>query len=202
MQTQPEVSSVPSPAPSDGELLARFRDGDRAACAELVRRWEVALGRIAYRITGDAAKAEDVRQTVFLRLLESHEGLDKPERIAAWLRRCAVNVAITELRRRKSDQRANAKLASGERIEAAGEPGKALAATEEAAQLRAALATLEPDVRALLSLRFDEGLTFREIAATVDRPASTVKSQIGAAVVRLRAMLAPIDKGQSNHEPK
>jgi DNA-directed RNA polymerase specialized sigma24 family protein len=51
-------------------------------------------------------------------------------------------------------------------------------------------------------LRFDEGLTFREIAGVVDRSVSTVKSQVGAAVVRLRAMLMPIEKGQSNHEAK
>jgi RNA polymerase sigma-70 factor (ECF subfamily) len=89
----------------------RFRRGDRSAFAELVCRWEGTLGRIAYRITGDAAIAEDVRQTVFLRLLESHNGLHKPDQVAGWLRRCAVNVAITEVRRRNTRQRAGAKLA-------------------------------------------------------------------------------------------
>jgi RNA polymerase sigma factor (sigma-70 family) len=57
--------------------------------------------------------------------------------------------------------------------------------------LHEALAALEPDQQALLSLRFDEGLTSREIADAVERPLSTVKSQIGNAVERLRALLVP-----------
>jgi RNA polymerase sigma-70 factor (ECF subfamily) len=48
---------------------------------------------------------------------------------------------------------------------------------------------LEPEARALLALRFDEDLTFSEIAAALDRPVSTVKSQVARAVSRLRALL-------------
>jgi RNA polymerase sigma-70 factor (ECF subfamily) len=195
MQAQSEHLSAQSTALSDCELLVHFRHGDRSAFAELVRRWESALGRIAYRVTGDAATAEDVRQTVFLRLLESHDGMRRPDQVAAWLRRCAVNVAITELRRRKVHQRAGARLEQDCSDRVGGQPDDAMAADEEAAQLGKALATLEPDQRALLSLRFDEELTFREIAATVERPVSTVKSQIGTAITRLRALLNPSGKG-------
>ncbi|MHC4400633.1 MAG: RNA polymerase sigma factor [Planctomycetota bacterium] len=181
--------------PSDCELLERFRHGDRSAFAELVHRWESALGRVAYRITGDAATALDVRQAVFLQLLKSQHSLRKPDQVAAWLRRCAVNVALTEVRRRNTHRRAGATLARNCSNTADDEPGDAMEAAEEAALLSKALADLEPDQRALLSLRFDEGLTFREIAATVKRPVSTVKSQIGAAIGRLRALLNPCWKG-------
>lgn len=172
----------------------RFRQGDRPAFAELVHRWESALGSIAYRITHDAATAEDVRQTVFLQLLKSQGDLRKPEQVAVWLRRCVLNVALTEVRRRSTHRRASMTLARDHSDVADAQPGEAMAAAEEAALLRNALMDLEPDQRALLSLRFDEGLTFREIADTVGRPVSTVKSQICAAIRRLRTMLTTSQK--------
>ena len=60
---------------------------------------------------------------------------------------------------------------------------------EETRQPAEALATLEPADRALLTLRFDEALTFQEIADVVDRPLSTVKSQVERAIARLRIAL-------------
>jgi RNA polymerase sigma-70 factor (ECF subfamily) len=121
--------------------------------------------------------------------------LHRPSQVAAWLRRCAVNVAITELRRRNTHQQAGAKLAENCSHTVGSEPTDLIAATEEAAQLRHALAALASDQRALLSLRFDEGLTFREIASTVERPVSTVKSQVRTAIERLRTLLIPAHEG-------
>ncbi|MCA9202873.1 MAG: sigma-70 family RNA polymerase sigma factor, partial [Planctomycetales bacterium] len=56
-------------------------------------------------------------------------------------------------------------------------------------RLSIALAELSPDARAILSLRFDEDLTFREIAVLLDRPPSTVKSQLAKAIAQLRDLL-------------
>jgi RNA polymerase sigma-70 factor (ECF subfamily) len=78
---------------------------------------------------------------------------------------------------------------------AASHPDDALAADDETARLSAALAQLEPDERALLALRFDESLTFAEIAAALDVPISTVKSRAGKLVARLRAMLDDVSNG-------
>jgi hypothetical protein len=55
---------------SDAELVMRLQRGDRDAFTILVLQWEVPLLRIAYRITGQLAEAEDVRQRVFLKLLD------------------------------------------------------------------------------------------------------------------------------------
>jgi hypothetical protein len=52
---------------SDAELITRLQRGDRDAFTVLVRRWEGPLVRIAYRITGQMAEAEDIRQRVFLK---------------------------------------------------------------------------------------------------------------------------------------
>ena len=70
------------------------------SCRDL-RRWEDEAFRVAYRVTGEHDVAEDVRQTVFLRLMKSPRAVRHAERLAAWLRRSVVNEAINAVRRRK-----------------------------------------------------------------------------------------------------
>jgi len=64
-----------------------------------------------------------------------------------------------------------------------------LVADERAKRLAGALLQLEPAERALLSLRFDEDLTFAEIASVLGQPASTIKSRLARTVGRLRGLL-------------
>lgn len=181
---------------SDAELVERFQQGDRLAFARLVRRWEGFLLRVASRVTGDVAEAEEVRQTVFLRMLQSPGSLRSPERFAAWVHRATVNEAISAVRRRKRREAAGTRLGELGPATAASDPADALVAGDEAARLSAALAGLEPDERALLALRFDEGLTFAEIATALGQPASTVKSRAARVVARLRARLDDPDGGR------
>ena len=51
--------------------------------------------RIAYRITGQLAEAEDVRQRVFLKLLEAPGAVRQPGQFAAWIHRAVVNTALS-----------------------------------------------------------------------------------------------------------
>ena len=60
--------------------------------------------RTAYRITGNAGDAEDVLQTVFLRLLRRSRNADPLENIESYLRRAAINAALDVIRSRQSDQ--------------------------------------------------------------------------------------------------
>ena len=112
--------------------------------------------RTAYRITGNAADAEDVLQTVFLRMLNrsSSEKLQSEE---GYFRRAAINAALDILRSRQSDR-------TVELIDLPG--GKA---PNETADLRRALAQaiskLEPRSAEVFTLRFLEGFTNPQIAA-------------------------------------
>jgi RNA polymerase sigma-70 factor (ECF subfamily) len=188
LSTQTEQSE------SDAELIARFQAGDRSAFAALVRRWEGPLVRIAYRITGDLAEAEDLRQRVLLRLLESPGSVRRPERVAAWVRRAIVIHALTALRRRRRRERLDRWF--GERAPAvdAAQPADVVIAGDQAQRLAEALLRLDPRERTLLSLRFDEDLTFSEIAAALSQPVTTVKSRVARAIERLRALLADPDE--------
>lgn len=113
--------------------------------------------RTAYRITGNAADAEDVLQTVFLRMLHRSTSSEKLQSEEGYLRRAAVNAALDILRSRQSDRRV-------ELIDLPG--GKA---PNETADLRRALARalskLEPRSAEIFTLRFLEGFTNPQIAA-------------------------------------
>jgi RNA polymerase sigma factor (sigma-70 family) len=110
--------------------------------------------RTAYRMTGNAADAEDVLQTVFLRLLRRVEQgeLQQPE---SYLRRAAINVSIDLIRERR-----NQPQASEHPPEQAGGSDAGLKHA-----LREAIAQLEPRDAEMFALRFFEGLSNEEIAA-------------------------------------
>lgn len=178
---------------SDAELLTRLQRGDRDAFTVLVRRWEGPLFRIAFRITGQTADAEDVRQRVFLKLLETSGAVRRPEQFAAWIRRAVVNTALSSLRHNKRRDGLIQRLRKHRSKVDDSHPGDPLIADEQARRLDGELHRLEPEARALLSLRFDEDLTFAEISAVLDQPASTIKSRLALTVSRLRDLMANQD---------
>ncbi len=178
---------------SDAELITRLQRGDREAFTVLVRRWEGGPVRIAYRITGQLAEAEDVRQRVFLKLLEAPGAVRQPGQFAAWIHRAVVNTALSALRHSKRRQGLNHRLGEHKATVDESQPGDSLIADEQARRLADALCRLEPEARALLSLRFDEDLTFAEIAAVLGRPASTIKSRLARTVSRLRGLMSNQD---------
>jgi RNA polymerase sigma-70 factor (ECF subfamily) len=126
-----------------------------AGFAALYERHSEAVFRAAFRVTGRAADAEDVLQTVFLRVL-SRKDQDADRRPSAYFRRAAVNAAVDLLRRRT----VRAETGFDDRApHAAVEP--ALLLKE---QLRRAVATLESDDATLFLLRHVEGLSNQELA--------------------------------------
>jgi len=166
---------------TDADLFRAFLAGSRQAKCDFVRRWEAPMYRIAFRVVGQAADAEEVRQIVLLRMLQRPESLPKPQSIGAWIRRCVVNESLSLLRKRKrvshTDDLETQQVASSEDC------------SDEAQQLCEALERLPAETRALLALRFDEGLTVREIADVVNKPRSTVHAKLQNAIESLRKKL-------------
>jgi len=123
--------------------------------AELYERHSEAVFRAALRVTGRAADAEDVLQTVFLRLL-ARTGEGNVTQPAAYFRRAAVNAAVDVLRRRE----VHAESAYDELApHAAVQPPSLLKE-----RLRRAIATVDPDDASLFLLRHVEGLSNEELA--------------------------------------
>ena len=111
--------------------------------------------RTAYRITGNAADAEDVLQTVFLRLLRKPQQFEAMENAESYLRRAAINASVDVIRTRKSTDLTEVPELSNQSSHDHGELRHALAR---------AIAQLKPRPAEVFALRFLEGLSNPEIA--------------------------------------
>ena len=127
-----------------------------AGFAELFERHYEAVFRSALRVTGNPADAEDVLQTVFLRLLARGEAAGDGELPAAYFKRAAVNAAVDVLRRRE--------LRAESTYEDREHPVETPLLLKE--RLRRAIAVLDSEDASLFLLRFVEGLSNEELAVT------------------------------------
>jgi RNA polymerase sigma-70 factor, ECF subfamily len=136
----------------------------------------------AYRVTGNSSDAEDVLQTVFLRLMRSPQSTEV-RYLPAYLHRAAVNAALDLLRARKDSHN----LPLEEQSEIAGASSAAIQQEtgELQAWLRRALAQVNPAWAEMFVLRFVEGYGNREIA----RMTGTSAAAVAVALHRTRAHL-------------
>jgi RNA polymerase sigma-70 factor (ECF subfamily) len=149
-----------------------------AGFAGLYERHADAVFRAALRVTGNPADAEDVLQTVFLRVLSRSVQEEAAGRPAAYFRRAAVNAAVDLLRRRA----VQAETAYDDRApHAAVEP--ALLLKE---QLRRAIAALDHDDAVLFLLRYVEGLSNQELADEFELEKNNVAVRLHRIRLRLQ----------------
>jgi RNA polymerase sigma factor (sigma-70 family) len=167
---------------TESELVERCREGDREAQHELYARTSHRIYRLLERMTGNADAAFDLAQDTYLRAFTRISQFDGRSSIATWLYRIAVTQALQFLRRAK---RMSTPLAAdaGDLIQ----PSRHQQTTQ--LDVREALAALEPGDRAVLLLRYQEGLDYRAIAQALDCAEGTVGSRLSRARDRLRQFL-------------
>ena len=149
-----------------------------AGVAELFERHYETVFRAALRITGNPADAEDVLQTVFVRVLARGGVVQEVALPAAYFRRAAVNAAVDVLRRRE----ARAESAPDDRALHAVQPPLLLKE-----QLRRAIAALDGDDASLFLLRHVEGLSIEELAGMFEMEKNNVTVRLHRIRQRLQA---------------
>jgi len=130
--------------------------------------------RAAYRVTGDVSDAEDVLQTVFLRLARRPPEADGVRGLESYLYRSAVNTALDVLRSRSRKSYVPLDESSPVAAASVGGPDRALASAEIRAWLRRAITRLSPRSAEILVLRFFEGMDNPEIARVLETTPATV----------------------------
>ncbi len=178
--------------------MAAVTAGDQVALAALVARHHAPLLGYLYRLVGgDRPLAEDLVQETLLHVLRQRTyQADRP--FKPWLYMIATNLArdyfksaaVRQCRRDGDEEEAILYLSDS----TPGPEERALAA-EQGSEVRAALAQLSEEYRVVVVLRFYQGFSLQEIAETLHIPLGTVKSRLSVGVHRLRALLAPVQKG-------
>lgn len=181
------------PEPSDAELMARVREGDRHAFAELVDRHKDAVVSYLTRLTADRDRAEDLGQETFLRLFGSAGEYREQGYLRAYLYRIATNLLRTEERRRRRWSLLKPFLPGRGHEEPTGPVG--LLSRELTRQVQGALAQLPLRFRVPLVLHEIEGWTYTDIAAELGCREGTVKSRIHRGRRQLKARLTPYWQG-------
>ena len=173
----------PVAGPSDWDLITAHLGGDPSAFAQLVRRYERPVYRLALRYARDADEAEELAQRTFVRVLEHAARLQPHQPFRAFIFRVAANLCKNHLRDR-------AKLVFGVALEAAAPENESLEAKERRSRLRTALACLPLRQRQVVSLRIDAELPFAEIAEALAITENNAKVTFHHAMKRLQTLVA------------
>lgn len=178
---------------SDERLVVAYREGEVAALAELIGRYEKELFHFLIRFAGNRAFAEDLFQESFLQVHQSAAGFDATKRFKPWLFTIAANKARDHLRKEK--RRRTAPLSAT--IDPTQESGASFidlieadiplptdrVGDEEVAELVRELTEQLPDhLREVLVMAYFHQFAYKEIAEMLSIPLGTVKSRLHAAV--------------------
>ena len=183
--------------PSDEELMKRYQRGDVAAFEALLRRHRTALHAFLARLTGDRARAEDLAQETWLRIVAAAPRWERRARFTTWAFGIARNLAVDDARRavhraaESLDAPGEGGLSRGDAVAGAGpDPERAAESARLRPRLEAALAALPLEQREVFVLREYAGVPFAEIAQITGAPVPTVKSRMRYALDALRGALA------------
>jgi len=187
MTTSEVDSRSTPPAETESELITAAQQGDRRAFGELVRQHRAGVINVVYRMCGDAHVAEDAAQEAFIRAWQHLPNYRPRSPFRNWVYRIATNVAVDVLRREKE----TVDIDTLPLIASNGGPEAAVEGQEQSERVQQAVLALPQASRAALVLREYEGLSYREIAETLDIPIGTVMSRLNYARNRLRESLAP-----------
>ena len=165
---------------------------ERDDFGRLVERHSRALYRTAYRMTGNAADADDVVQETFLRAYRYRDRFESPDGSSPWLFRIASNYAVDLLRRRNRWKQSEIDEAGGPLPSSAPDPDRLLRSDEISRTVQERMAALTPNERVAFTLRHYEGMPLKEIAEIMDIRVNAVKNHVFRAVRKMRAALGPL----------
>jgi RNA polymerase sigma-70 factor (ECF subfamily) len=178
----------------DEVLAGQARQGDLAALASLLARWQEPILRFCRRMLRHDEDSRDLTQEALLRVTQALSKYDDTRPFAPWIYRIARNSCLNHIER----ERLRTAPPPPETAPAATPPPDLLIARrEEVARVRAALARLGPADRSLLQMKLVMGLTNAEIAARLGLGAGALRTRACRALARLRVAL-----GRGSEEAK
>lgn len=186
--------------PPDDELMRQVAAADSDALALLFRRYAGAVYSVAYRMLNDRESAEELLNEAFVRVWRQAPSFDSRRgKFSTWLMSVARNLAIDELRSRRSRPQRSDPLTpedpdldpADERVDVEGDVWQA----ERRRLIREAMRELPAAQREALELAYFEGLTQSEISTRLGDPLGTTKTRIRLGLQKLRDLLLSSDLG-------
>lgn len=170
-------------------IIARARRGDADAFEQLVVAYRDQVFRLALRMCGNEADADEVAQEAFLSAWKALPNFRGDSRFSTWLYQLTSHAAI-DLMRRKKRQIAAEDITEVSAPDPAPGPQQQAEQSETRQAVRDAMAQLSPEYRQIVVLRFLQELSYEEIGAVLKLPPGTVKSRLNRAKAQLKDILS------------
>ena len=174
-------------AQPDFGVLRKAQRGDERAFSLIVRAYEVPVFNYVMRLVGDRALAEDLTQEVFIRVFQGLPKFSLRSKFTTWLFQVTKNRVLDELRANERRPRALVALDDAPQLEVLDAPAEQVEMIEA---LWTAVDGLNTDLKMALLLRDVVGLSYNEIADSLDTTLATVKWRIFKAREEVQLALA------------
>ncbi len=198
---QSRVRCSPALATDDLTLVQRVRSGDQRAYKTLVERYQRKVFSVALGMLKDREEARDVAQEAFVKVYRYLDHFKGDASFYTWLYRITVNICIDVMRRKGSAKSENVEFdetlqhdvseanlgALGTRLGT--NPQKSALRKELAEKIQAALEQVPEKHRAILLLREIEGMSYEDLARTLNIPKGTVMSRLFHARLKVQKVL-------------
>lgn len=169
----------------DKELMSLIKRGDKDAFNELYSRYGRFVFNVAYKLTGTIVEAEEVTQEVFEKIWTKRNTYMLDKKVTTWMIQICKNTAIDKLRRKK-------RLSPIDEYQLDFIVDETINLDDEVEintireKLMEAISNLPEKQREIIRLIYFEGMTQREIAASLEIPLGTVKSRLKLAMSKLK----------------
>ncbi len=173
-----------APELSDLELVELTKAGNTEAFSELVRRHQQMTYNLSLRFMRDPVLAEDMSQEAFLKAFRLLKGFRGDSSFSTWLYRVTSSVCLTELGRQK--RRGEVELTPVHLNESATEPSDTMDLPEH---IRRCVTRLSDRYAEIVTLYYLKGISYDEIADTLDIPMGTLKTWMFRARKQLRRIV-------------
>ena len=175
------------------DLTENWQHGDVNAFETLYRQYEKLVFRTAYLITGSKEAAEDALQEVFVSVWRSRHTYDPSKgKLTTWLHRITVNQCSSgKARKAPAAVSLEEKGIDLPERKYSYQPEDMLINKMEYDRLLRAMDSLDTKHRSILVLRYFNGLSYQEIAETLEIPLGTVKSRLNQSLRHLKEQMNP-----------
>jgi len=185
---------------ADWQLVTRVQRGDKQAYELLVSKYQRRISRLLSRIIRDPSDVEDVAQEAFIKAYRALPSFRGESAFYTWLYRIAINTAKNHFaaQGRRAPTRGSAELedaensADGLALRDVATPDAVLLSKQVGEAVNRAIERLPEDLRTAIVLRELEGMSYDEIANSMNCPVGTVRSRIFRAREAIAAELRPL----------
>ena len=178
---------------TDEALVDAARGGSEEAFRALVERYEGRVASVVIRMLGNTPEAEDAGQETFIRFYRGLRGFRGQASVGTYLTRIAINLALTELKKRRRRSIFVPFKPPGREDDTPGleyaDPAASAEYDDTADRIQAALNRLKPEFRSVIVLRLMEGYSTKETAEILGLPIGTVMSRLRRSQEKLKRML-------------